>query len=325
MRAAAKVFREHVASFLSVRILSIIHNEFLKESLRFWALYTSFLSRHHVLSKIFGKCDGLFLFSAVQIYFENKKNTSKGFFSMKRITVISSVLIMLFGGGMIFSAHAETLVNDKLKAQKEAFSKRASQEKKDDYEEGIRMVRDSGVLERAKNVGDEAPDFTLPNALGDQFNLYDALNDGPVVLIWYRGEWCPYCNIYLHELHQQADEFTKLGAKIVAVSPARPDKSWSVEDKEELKLKVLSDQGGQVAADYGIVYTLPPKIAAYYNDIFDLQGINNDDGSTLPLSASYVIDQNGIITYAYLNADYRERAEISDLFSAVQKISKGER
>lgn len=243
---------------------------------------------------------------------------------MKRITIISGIFMVLLGGIMNITAHAETTVNEKLQAKKEEFSAKAPQQKKDDYEEGIRQVPESGVLERAKNVGDKAPDFMLPNAMGKEFHLYETLKKGPVVLIWYRGEWCPYCNIYLYELHKQADKFSEHNATIIAVSPAQPDESWSAEDKSEIKLQVLSDEGGKVAEDYGIVYTLPPKIAAYYKDAFDLPNVNNDDGATLPLSASYVIDQDGTITYAYLNADYRERAEISDLLGAIENISQGE-
>lgn len=218
--------------------------------------------------------------------------------------------------------HAQETVNEKLQAKKAEFSKKAPQQKKDDYEEGIRQVHESGVLEHAKNVGDKAPDFTLSNAVGESLNLYDTLKNGPVVLIWYRGEWCPYCNIYLYELHKQADEFMAHNATIIAVSPAKPDESWSTEDKAEVKLQVLSDEGSKVAEDYGVVYTLPPKIAEYYQEAFDIHGANDDTSNRLPLAASYVIDPNGAITYAYLNADYRERAEISDLLEAVKDISQ---
>jgi len=219
-------------------------------------------------------------------------------------------------------AHAQTTVNEKLQAKKAEFSKKAPQQKKDDYEEGIKQVSESGVLERAKHIGDKAPDFTLPNALGEERNLYDILTKGPVVLIWYRGDWCPYCNIYLHELHKHADDFDAYNATIIAISPAKPDKSWSVEDKQDLKIQVLSDEGSKVAEDFGVVYELPPKIAQYYQEAFDLHHVNNDDSNKLPLAASYVINPQGVITYAYLNADYRERAEITELLSAVEKISK---
>lgn len=111
-----------------------------------------------------------------------------------------------------------------------------------------------------------------------------------------------------------------MGATIIAISPAQADHAWSAEDKSTLKLQVLSDLGSVVADEYGILYKLPPKIAAYYQDAFDLKSVNADDGTKLPLSASYVIGQDRVISYAYLNADYRERAEINDLLHAVTRL-----
>jgi|TARA_R110002126_G_scaffold291807_1_gene459595 peroxiredoxin len=228
----------------------------------------------------------------------------------------------MMGGVINMPASAQDTVNNKLQAKKATFAQKANAQKQADYEEGIKQVRASGVLERAKTVGDKAPDFTLSNAVGANFSLQNALANGPVVLIWYRGEWCPYCNIYLNEVQKQADEFSQYNATIIAVSPAMPSQSWGTQDKQDLKIQVLSDKGSKVAEEYGVVYTLPPKIAAYYQQAFDLTNVNEDERSVLPLSASYVIDQNSTITYAYLNADYRERAEISDLLRAVKNISK---
>lgn len=232
-------------------------------------------------------------------------------------SLLLSLIIALGASNVSFAGGG---VNEKLQEKKAEFSARAPEEKKRDYEDGIKLVRESGVLERALNVGDEAPNFKLPNASGDLVNLYDVLNHGPVVLIWYRGEWCPYCNIYLYELQKQADKFSALGATIIAISPAQADHAWSAEDKSTLKLQVLSDLGSVVADEYGILYKLPPKIAAYYQDAFDLKSVNADDGTKLPLSASYVIGQDRVISYAYLNADYRERAEINDLLHAVTRL-----
>lgn len=220
------------------------------------------------------------------------------------------------------TAKADETVKQKLETYKEGFVQKAPQDKQDDYEEGIRMVRESGVLERAKNVGDTAPDFTLQNAAGQRVNLSDTLAEGPVVLIWYRGEWCPYCNIYLEDIQENVDKFEEAGAKVIAISPAKPDQSWSAEEKEGLKFHVLSDEGSAVAEEYGVVYTLPPKIAEYYQKAFNLSAVNGDDRNLLPLSASYVIGQDGVISYAYLNADYRERAETSVLIEEVKKLGE---
>ena len=221
---------------------------------------------------------------------------------------------------MSLPAIAESTVAEKLEARKEAFSKKASEQKKKDYEEGVRLVRESGVLEKAVKTGNTAPDFTLPNAVGENVKLSDLLQNGPVVMIWYRGEWCPYCNIYLEDIQGHVGEFKELGAQVVAISPEKPDNSWRMQDRLKLKFHVLSDMGSKVAKEYGVAYILPPKIAEYYQKGFDLHAVNEDDSNILPLAASYVIDQAGKITYAYLNADYRERAETSVLLEEVKKL-----
>jgi peroxiredoxin len=217
---------------------------------------------------------------------------------------------------------ARASVQEKLDHKKAEFTKAADAEKIADYEEGIKIVEESGVLKTAKNVGDVAPNFTLPNALGGTTTLSNLLNEGPVVLIWYRGEWCPYCNIYLKDIQDHAKDFKKIGAQIVAISPEVADNSVAMQDKLDLEFHVLSDEGSKTAKDYGVIYELPPKIANYLNNAFDLKTANNDDGNTLPLSASYVINPNGEITYAFLDADYRKRAETEVLLKEVEKITQ---
>ena len=225
---------------------------------------------------------------------------------------------------MSLPAVAEGTVAEKLEARKEAFSKKADEQKKKDYEEGVRLVRESGVLEKAVKTGDAAPDFTLPNAVGEDVKLSALLEEGPVVMIWYRGEWCPYCNIYLEDIQEHVEEFKEAGAQVVAISPEKPDNSWRMQDRLKLKFHVLSDMGSKVAKEYGVAYTLPPKIAEYYQKGFDLHAVNEDESNILPLAASYVIGQDGKITYAYLNADYRERAETSVLLEEVKKLQADE-
>lgn len=211
-------------------------------------------------------------------------------------------------------------VGDKLNAKKEAFLEKADPQKISEYEQGILDVEKSGVLERAKNVGDKAPDFTLADSTGENVTLSNLLETGPVVMIWYRGEWCPYCNIYLEDIQNHSEAFKKAGAHVVAISPETPEHAVSITDKLALGYTVLSDVKSKVAEEYGVVYTLPENIAARYQEAFDLQGVNDDDRNVLPLSASYVIKQDGTISYAYLNADYRERAETSVLLEQVQKL-----
>lgn len=200
-----------------------------------------------------------------------------------------------------------------LEAKKAKAALNPDEEKKKDYKEGIESVRNSGILEVALNVGDIAPNFTLNNALGEPVQLNDLLKKGQVVLTWYRGGWCPYCNITLHQLQRELPIFQANGANLVALTPELPDKSMSTAEKNELEFEVLSDVGNKIAKEYGIVFKLTDEVAVRYNDAFDLLDYNGDSSNELPLAATYVIDQNGKITYAFLDADYRNRAEPSEI------------
>lgn len=211
-------------------------------------------------------------------------------------------------------------LKEQLDAKKAAFNEKADDEKKRIYAEGLEAVKNSGVLENAKNLGDDAIDFTLKNALGNDVNLKDYLAKGPVVLIWYRGGWCPYCNITLHELQEQMPNFKALNATVLALSPEVPDKSITTAEKHDLEFEVLSDVGNKVGKEYGVVYSLTNEVADIYQSNFDLHTYNGDESDELPLAATYVIDQDGKIQYAFLDEDYRNRAEPSDILEAIKKL-----
>ncbi|MCL4142893.1 UNVERIFIED_CONTAM: hypothetical protein GTU68_056859 [Idotea baltica] len=195
-----------------------------------------------------------------------------------------------------------------------------TEEKKRIYADGITTVANSGVLESALNIGDKAPNFTLNNALNKPVSLYNELKNGPVVLTWYRGGWCPYCNITLHYLQEKLPDFKSAGATLLALTPELPDNSLSTSEKNNLEFTVLSDVGNTIGKEYGVVFTLTNNVASIYNTGFGLNKINGDKSNELPLAATYVIDTNGIIIYAFLNADYRERAEVSEILSALNNI-----
>ena len=208
-----------------------------------------------------------------------------------------------------------------LDEKKANFELNASDEKKEIYAEGIASVANSGVVENALNVGDTAINFTLKNALGEDVSLSTYLKKGPVVLTWYRGGWCPYCNLTLHRLQEELPNLKAEGANLLALSPEVPDKSMSTKEKHELEFEILSDLGNSVGHDYGIVYKLTDDVAEIYQDGFDLHGYNGDESDELPLAATYIIDQNGIIQYAFLDAEYRNRAEPSEVIAALKKLN----
>ncbi|WP_282074475.1 peroxiredoxin-like family protein [Maribacter aquivivus] len=195
-----------------------------------------------------------------------------------------------------------------------------TKEKRKIYADGIKSVAASGVLENALNIGDKAPNFTLKNALSTSVLLYDELKNGPVVLTWYRGGWCPYCNITLHYLQEKLPEIKEAGAILIAITPELPDNSLSTSEKNKLEFSVLSDVGNVVGKEYGVVYTLTDEVAIMYEAGFGLSEVNGDHSNELPLAATYVIDTDAVIQYAFLDADYTERAEVTDIVEALHKL-----
>lgn len=213
-----------------------------------------------------------------------------------------------------------TPLKDALEARKKDFAAKADEQKKQIYKEGIEAVAKSGIITQAKNVGDIAPDFTLTNATGDSIKLQELLKEGPIVLTWYRGGWCPYCNLTLKQLQNELPNFKANGANLVALTPELPDKSLSTTEKNELDFHVLSDIDNKIAKEYGIVFKLTDEVADIYNKSFGVDTYNGNDKNELPLAATYIINKEGKIIYAFLDADYRNRAEPSELTKVLKNI-----
>lgn len=215
-----------------------------------------------------------------------------------------------------------TPLSEELNAKKDAFNASAPEEKKKAYADGLQFVVDQGVLKKAVNVGQKAPEFSLSNARGEEVSLNALLSEGPVILVWYRGGWCPYCNITLHRLQEELPNFEAHGAQLVALTPELPDSSLSTAEKHDLSFQVLTDLHNEVAKEYGVVFGLTPEVAEIYQASFRLHEYNGDESNELPLAATYVIDTDGTITYAFLDADYRNRAEPSEIIAALEKLEK---
>lgn len=207
-----------------------------------------------------------------------------------------------------------------LDAKSQEGTAKFTEEKKQIYADGITSVANSGVLDAALKIGDKAPNFTLKNALNEPVSLYNKLENGPVVLTWYRGGWCPYCNITLHALQEILPDFKNEDATLLALTPELPDNSLSTSEKNNLEFSVLSDVGNVIGKDYGVVYALTADVASIYNAGFGLNEKNGDTSNELPLAATYVIDKNGIIQYAFLDADYRKRAEPTDILNVLSEL-----
>ncbi|MET8544996.1 peroxiredoxin-like family protein [Kitasatospora sp. NPDC004799] len=185
-----------------------------------------------------------------------------------------------------------------------------------------RELAASGKARSALAEGVRAPSFTLPSATGRSVALDELLADGPVVLTFYRGAWCPYCNIALRSLRQHHEAVTARGARLVAVSPQVPDESLTFAEKNELAFDVLSDIGCDTAERYGLAFDLPEDLAAVYERIgIDLHRVNAGHARTLPVPATYVIDRDGVIRWAFVDTDYTRRAEPAEILAALDGLS----
>ncbi|GHC51159.1 peroxiredoxin-like family protein [Roseibacillus persicicus] len=181
---------------------------------------------------------------------------------------------------------------------------------------------------KAIGVGDTAPDFELPNANGEPVSLSKLLAEGPVVVTFYRGDWCPYCNLELRALREKMPDFRALETQLVAISPQVPDQSLSSSEKEILPFAVLSDQDALVAARYGVAWEVPALLLEHMRNDRDLhlERLNNGNGKILPIPATFVVDCNAQVIWQHVDVDYRTRAEPDDIVAALETLrenSKG--
>lgn len=167
--------------------------------------------------------------------------------------------------------------------------------------------------------GDTAPLFSLPNAKNAQVNLTDLLKSGPVVLTFYRGAWCPYCNLQLKQYQSILDQIHGMGAQLVAISPQTPDHSLDMQQKNELSFEVLSDAGNQTAKQYTTVFEYGAASLKAMKDLgYDFYSFYSDQSGKLPVPATFVINQDRIITFAASEGgDYRQRVEAAEILKAL--------
>ncbi len=170
----------------------------------------------------------------------------------------------------------------------------------------------------ALGVGDTAPDFSLPDAMGRTVRLSEMLRSGPVVLAFYRGSWCPYCNRELRALQQALPTVEAARARMVAVSPQTPDSSMTIVQRQQLTYPVLSDTRNRVARRFGLVFSVGEDVREKYRSAgIDLARSNGDASWELPVPATYVIAPDRTITYAFVEADYTQRAAPDDVVAAL--------
>ncbi|CAH1201628.1 hypothetical protein PAECIP111893_01678 [Paenibacillus plantiphilus] len=194
----------------------------------------------------------------------------------------------------------------------------------DVHNEIFRLIREqqqSGLVYGLQE-GQQAQDFTLNNSAGVPVNLFELLSHGPVVLTFYRGGWCPFCNMQLRAYQSILPEVEALGGQLIAVSPQSPDNTLSQQEKEELRFHVLSDTNGLAAALYNLLYDVPPSIQEIMTNQFklNLMEYNAANRWILPFTSTFIIDKSGVIRLAYVNPDFMQRLEPQVILDRLKQL-----
>jgi peroxiredoxin len=175
--------------------------------------------------------------------------------------------------------------------------------------------------QRARKAGDVAPEFTLNDSDGKPVSSRERLAKGPLVVSFYRGVWCPYCNLELQALQAALPEIAARGASLVAISPQTAANSRKSQRDNKLGFPILSDARSEVANAFGIRFALQDYLIELYKTFKnDLPVFNEDPAWVLPMPARYVIGTDGIIAYAEVNPDYTERPDPSELLPVLDRL-----
>lgn len=185
----------------------------------------------------------------------------------------------------------------------------------------LAALRDAGIREMALREGEMAPEFDLPDATGHWINLADLLRNGAAVVAFYRGAWCPYCNVTLQALERMRRQLHRAGVRLAAISPQPRDMALAMGDRQLLGFDLLHDAGNRVARLYGLLYELPPSWITFYRARgIDIARINGNGRWELPLAATYLIGRDGTAAYASVEIDPARRFDPAALMAAVERI-----
>lgn len=210
---------------------------------------------------------------------------------------------------------------DEIKKYQEDFGSKVPQEIKDVMLAATKELEDSKISKNALNENDKAKNFVLKNVLGKDIELDNILKENDFAVInFYRGAWCPYCNLELKALQTINKDLEKLNAKLIAISPQTPDASLTTKEKNELDFEVLSDTDSLVSKDYGLVFNLKDELKPIYEKFgINVSESNGVDTYELPMPATYVINKNKEIIYSFIDEDYTKRCEPQTILDIIQK------
>jgi len=219
---------------------------------------------------------------------------------------------------------SNSLVNltlkDQLNLLNQAWHKKASPERVKAVEASINKLREEHLAEKALKEGQTMPDFSLADAHGKTVNLKSLLKKGSVIVAFYRGSWCPYCNAQLSEYQKHLADFKAKGASLVAITPEKPDLTVLTEEQKKLEFPILTDANNKLATKFGLVWGVESELKKIYQEAgLDLEKNQGNDDWKLPVPATYVVGKNGKIKYAFVDVDFSRRAEPSEILKALEK------
>lgn len=198
---------------------------------------------------------------------------------------------------------------------------RIPQELQQVMREGIQDIKDSQLAEKALKKGDRLPNIALPNALGNLVSVNKLLESSNLVLTFYRGGWCPYCNLALKALQEILPEIKALDATLVAITPENPDNALTTIEKNELAFEVLTDADNKVASSLNLTYKLSDELIKIYKSFsIDLASSNGTASNELPIAATFIVNKEGMVVYNYFKEDYKLRAATEDILEVLKSL-----
>jgi peroxiredoxin len=214
-------------------------------------------------------------------------------------------------------------LNDKLQALRAKSIARLDQHVWSGLSAAIERLRMMQLAEHSLAAGDVFPDFELPDETDRLVSSAELLDRAPLVLVFFRGGWCPYCSATMAELERIRPEIEAAGAALIGIVPARKEELARIRAERGLGFQLLSDQGGRLARLCDVSYSMSTAQIAYYRDLcgIDIPALAADTEWELPLPATYVVGRDGVVTYAFAAADWAERAEPQAILEAVRVLA----
>ena len=173
-----------------------------------------------------------------------------------------------------------------------------------------KRLKESGLEDHALQPGQTMPDFELPDATGKIVRSTELRSRGPLLITFYRGSWCPFCNLALRAYQERNAEIKTRGVTLLAISPQTPDHSLTLQEKHSLQFSVLSDAGNKVARQFGVVFALDPGLKTVQEQFgVDIPAYNGDHAFELPVPATFLVSTDGKVLESYVEADYMQRLD----------------